>query len=83
MVIQVQLYNQIKTGWCSNIFNVIYLKNEFFKFQISGLVASSPGMTYQSVPIQAGQGLMQAGVQPGFQYSGIEKTSKKVLSGFF
>jgi hypothetical protein len=74
MVIQVQLYNQIKTGWCSNIFNVIYLKNEFFKFQISGLVASSPGMTFQSVPIQAGQGPMQAGVQPGYQYPGIEKT---------
>ena len=76
MVIQVQLYNQIKTGWCSNIFNVIYLKNEFFEFQISGLVASSPGMNFQSVPIQAGQGPMQAGVQPGYQYPGIEKTLK-------
>jgi len=38
------------------------------------LVASSPGMIFQSVPIQAGQGPMQAGVPPGYQYPGIEKT---------
>ncbi len=40
----------------------------FKKFEISGLVASSPGMNYQSVPIQAGQGSMQTRAQPGNQH---------------
>ncbi len=46
-----------------NIFSPLY--------KILGLVASSPGMTYQSVPVQSGQGSMQTGVQPGYQHMGI------------
>jgi hypothetical protein len=40
-------------------------------YKILGLVASSPVMTYQSVPVQPGQGSMQTGVQPGYQHMGI------------
>jgi hypothetical protein len=53
-----------------------HLKLKVYECTISGLVASSPGMTFQSVPIQAAQGPMQAGVQPGFQYPGIEENLK-------
>ena len=47
------------------------------------MVASSPGMTYQSVPIQAGQGSRQASVQPEYQYSGIENNFLQSLKKNF
>ena len=52
--------------------NFILNKNvNLLKIKFPGLVASSPGMTYQSVPIMAGQGPMQTTAQPGNQYPGI------------